>query len=141
MKNNSIKLITFLLLMVLFASCSNNSEEEMDTTAPTVLIQSPDVNQSYVGYWGGAWPETDRVNLKALGTDETEIASIKLIVINSSGALVFEKTVNSATSNQTELIISESFTPPEVDTYSVVFVVNDVNGNIETSESRTFVVE
>ncbi|SDS35561.1 hypothetical protein SAMN05216503_2795 [Polaribacter sp. KT25b] len=122
-----MKLIALLVLGVIYTSSSTNEEEKTDTTALTVLIQSPNLNQTYVGYWGGAWPEADKVSLKALGVDDTKIASMKLTVINDSGTVVFAKTVNSSKSTQTELVISESFTPPEIGTYSVIFNAIDQN--------------
>ncbi|APZ47122.1 hypothetical protein BW723_12880 [Polaribacter reichenbachii] len=141
MKNSRTKLIILFVLAILFTSCSTNNEENIDTTEPMISIQSPQLNQTYVGYWGGAWPEADKVNLIASGVDETGISSIKLTVINESKTVVFEKIVNSTTSSQTELVISENFTPQEIGTYSVIFSVTDVIGNIETSAPRTFLVE
>lgn len=140
MKNIKIKLITLSILGIIYTSCSTDDDKNSDTTAPTVLIQSPNLNQNYVGYWGGAWPETDKVSLKALGTDETRIASMKLTVLNSNGTIVFEKTVNSKTNTQTELIISENFTPKEIGTYNVILSANDVSGNITTSDALPFSV-
>ena len=141
MKSSKTKLISLLILGVLYTSCSTNDEENTDTTSPTISIQSPNLNQTYVGYWGGAWPEADKVNLKALGVDDTKIASMKLTVINDNGTVVFEKTVNSSPSTQTELVISEIFTPTEIGTYTVIFSAIDLMGNIETSVPRTFSVK
>ncbi len=141
MKNNFIKLITLLTVAVINTSCSTTEEVDIDTTAPKVLIESPSVNQTYVGYWGGAWPEADKVIIKALGVDDTKIESIKLTVLNEIGTIVFEKTVNSVTNTQTKLVISASYTPTEIGTYSLVFTAIDLNGNIENSVSRNFTVK
>ena len=141
MKNRGTIFIALLLLGVTCTSCSTDDEESMDITAPKVSILSPEGNQTYVGDWGGAWPEGDKVNLKASGVDETNIASMKLTVTNSIGTVVLEITVNSTTDTQTELVISETFTPIDTGTYSVIFTATDVHGNVEISVPRTFLVK
>ncbi|TRX59989.1 hypothetical protein FNH22_08010 [Fulvivirga sp. M361] len=83
MKNSGTIFSALLILGMMYASCSTDDEGKTDLTAPTISIQSPDVNQTYIGDWGGAWPEEDKVNLIALGVDETKIASMKLTVTNS----------------------------------------------------------
>ena len=141
MKNNNIKLILLIAVGILISSCSNDVEENLDTIAPTISIESPEVNQNYVGYWGGAWPEADKVFIKAIGTDETKIAFMHLKVLDNNGTIVFEKTVNSSANMQTKLIISESFTPSKTETYSVIISATDANGNIQNSDPRFFIVE
>lgn len=141
MKNSRTIVIAVLTLGLTYTSCSTDDEENVDVTAPTVSILSPGLNQTYVGDWGGAWPEGDKVDLRATGVDETKIASMKLAVTNGAGAVVLEKTVNSTTDTQTELIISESFTPTTAGVYSAIFTATDAQGNVEISVPRTFSVK
>lgn len=51
MISKSIKLIVFITIGFLTTNCSNHLEDTSDTIAPTILIESPEVNQNYVGYW------------------------------------------------------------------------------------------
>lgn len=142
MKNYKI-IIALFVIGFMNVSCSDNDalNKITDVIEPIISIQSPIVNQTYVGHWGGAWPEADKVILKATGKDETLIESMKLTVLNGKGVSVFEKIVNTTVSNQTELFIAESFQPTDAGIYSVIVTVTDMNGNSKVSLPRTFLVK
>lgn len=63
-----------------------------------------------------------------------------LKVLDNNGITVLEKTIINTTDLQTELIISESFTPSKIETYSVIISATDSNGNIKHAEPRFFTV-
>ncbi|GAA4235870.1 hypothetical protein GCM10022291_18800 [Postechiella marina] len=140
MKNIKLKLIALFTLSIGYTSCSND-DENTENNAPTISIQSPELNQTYIGYWGGAWPDGDKIIVKALGTDEDKVTSMNLTVKNADGTVVLDKTINNTTNNDKALTISESFEPTDAGNYNVIFSATDINGNIETSKPRFFLVK
>jgi len=138
MKNNKILFSIFLVIGLVFTSCSNDNTV-VDTTAPKVFIQSPilllaystDLGNSNVPY---------RVTLKAYGADETKISTLKLIVTNSDGTIVFEKTRGSDVGSIQILDITEGFETTNAGTYKAVFIATDTGGNM-TTESVNFTYE
>ncbi len=130
-----------LIIGLTFTNCTSDDDENMDETAPTISIISPELDQTFVAEWGGAWPEGEPVTLKAKGIDDVKINTMIVTVTNSNGDVVFEKTINNASNNGKEYIISESYTSENQDVYTVIFTAIDSSGNIGTSTPRTFTYE
>ncbi len=140
MKINNKK-FNFILIAIglIFMNCSENNQSQINDMSPEVLIISPTPNQKYVAEWGGAWPKGEPVTLEANGTDDLEINTIIIVVRNSNGDIVFEKTTDNTSSNKTAFTVSEKYIAQEVDTYTVVFTAIDSNGNKASSISRSFI--
>lgn len=136
MKNKKILFNGILIIGLIFSSCSNDDKENNDTTTPVVRIQSPlvilnystDIGNSNVPY---------KVNLMAYGTDETEIATLKLTITDSNGIVVLEKNQESDMDSKYTLNISDKFETTNPGTYTAIFTATDANGNT-TSESKVF---
>lgn len=136
----TIFLSALLALGMTFTNCSSDDDSNSDTTAPTISIQSPDLNQTYSTDLGnGLGPEL--VNLSAQGVDETRISTMKLTVTNSDGTIVLEDNAESTPNSDTQLLISENFSTTNAGTYNVVFTATDASGNVTTSNPRTFTYE
>ncbi|WP_167343153.1 Ig-like domain repeat protein [Nonlabens sp. SY33080] len=128
---------TLIGLAIGLTNCSSDDDANADTTAPTISIQSPDLNQTYSTDLGnGLGPEL--VNLTAQGVDETRIATMQLTVTNSSGTVVLEDNAEATPNSDTQLTISENFSTNNAGTYNVVFTATDASGNVTTSSPRTF---
>ncbi len=135
-----IFLSLLLAIGMTFSNCSSDDDENADTTAPTISIQSPDLNQTYLTDLGnGLGPEL--VNLTAQGVDETKISTMKLTVTNSDGTVVLEDNVESTPNSDTQLLISDNFSTTNAGIYNVVFTATDASGNVATSNPRTFTYE
>ena len=138
MKTQKIFLSSLLIIGSTFMNCTSDDNENMDETAPTISIISPELDQTYVAEWGGAWPEGEPVTLKAKGIDDVKISTIIVTVTNSSGDIVFEKTIENVSNNEKEFIVSEDYISADQDVYTVIFTARDSSGNIGTSTPRTF---
>ncbi|MEF3078718.1 hypothetical protein [Winogradskyella poriferorum] len=136
----TIFLSALVAIGITFTNCSSDDDSNADTTAPTISIQSPDLNQTYSTDLGnGLGPEL--VNLTAQGVDETRISTMKLTVTNSDGTIVLEDNAESTPNSDTQLLISENFSTTNAGTYNVVFTATDASGNVATSNPRTFTYE
>ena len=138
MKTHKIILSSLLIFGSTFMNCTSDDEENMDETAPTISIISPDPDQNYVAEWGGAWPEGEPVTLEAKGIDDVKIITMTVTVTNSIGDIVFEKTIENVSNNEKEFIISENYISADQDVFTVIFTARDSSGNIGTSTPRTF---
>ena len=136
----TILLSALVAIGITFTNCSSEDDNNTDTNAPTVSIQSPDLNQTYktdLGY--GLGPEI--VILESQGVDDVKIKTMKLTVTNSEGIVVFEKTTNSISDSETTLNIADGFKTSNAGTYNVVYTATDASGNVGTSNPRTFTYE
>ncbi|WP_340201732.1 hypothetical protein [Ascidiimonas sp. W6] len=132
---------------MLFTNCSgsdddngNINENMVDTTAPTIAIQSPNENQTYSTNLGG-FLGSELVQINAQGIDETKMASIKLTVTDSEGTILLEKTQESDADTEATLSISDGFETTNAGTYTIVFTATDDSGNVGVSNPRTFTYE
>ena len=82
-----IILSAFLAIGMTLINCSSNDDGNEDTTAPTISIQSPDLNQTYSTDLGNGLGPNIAI-LTAQGVDETKISSMILTVTNSDGTVV-----------------------------------------------------
>lgn len=133
-------LIALLAIALTYTNCSSDDDGNADTLAPTISIQSPDLNQSYATDLGNGLG-AELVNLTAQGIDETKIASMRLTVTNSDGTVVLEDNAESTPNSETQLLISDNFSTSNAGTYNVVFTATDASGNVATSNPRTFTYE
>ncbi len=143
-KNNmriNNKKLNFILIAIglTFMNCTENNQPQINDMSPEILIISPIPNQEYVAEWGGAWPKGEPVTLEANGTDDIEINTIIIVVTNSNGDVVFEKTTDNTSNNKTAFTVSEKYIAQDPDTYTVVYTAIDSNGNKATSISRSFI--
>jgi hypothetical protein len=137
MKKNRILLTVFIAMTMTLSNCSND-DEKIDNIAPTISIQSPDLNQTYSVNIDNM-KLTEIVGLKAQAIDDTKILSIKVTVTNSNGIVVLEKTrERNIVDSETLLDIYENFSTTNKGIYNAVFTATDESGNIETSTPRTF---
>ena len=135
---HKITLSPLLIIGLTFTNCTSDDAENIDEKLPTISIISPELDQTYVAEWGGAWPEGEPVTLEARGTDDVKIDTMTVTVTNSSGDIVFEKTIENTSNNDKEFIISENYVSENQDVYTVIFTAIDSSGNIGTSTPRTF---
>ena len=140
-KTHLIFLISLFIIGLTLTNCTSDDEENIDETAPTVSIISPELDQTYVAEWGGAWPEGEPVTLRAKGIDDIKINTMIVTVTNSNGDIVFEKTIENVSNIEKEFMISENYTSENQDVYTVIFTAIDSSGNIGTSTPRTFTYE
>ena len=134
--------LTYLLIIGLaFTNCTSDDDESIDETAPEISIISPESGQTYVAEWGGAWPEGEPVTLEAKGIDDVKINTMTVTVTNSSGDIVFEKTIENVSNIEKEFMISENYTSENQDVYTVIFTATDSSGKTGTSPPRTFTYE
>ena len=135
-----IILSAFLAIGMTLVNCTSNDEGNEDTTAPTISIQSPDINQTYSTELGnGLGP--DIALLTAQGVDNTKMSSMVLTVTNSDGIVVFQETRNNNPDTTTTLSISDGFRTTNPGVYNVTFTATDTNGNVGTSNPRIFTYE
>lgn len=123
-----------------FTNCSSDDDTNADTIAPTISIQSPDLNQTYsteIGF--GLGPEIALLN--AQGVDNVKMKTMKLTITNSDGTVVFEKTTESNPDTETTLTIADGFETTNAGVYNVVYVATDSSGNETTTNPRTFTYE
>ncbi len=136
----TILLSALVAIGMTFTNCSSNDDQNADTNAPTISIQSPDLNQTYKTDLGnGLGPEI--VILTAQGIDDIKMKTMKLTITNSDGTVVFEKTTNGSPDTETTLAIADGFETTNAGTYNVVFTATDNSGNVGTSNPRTFTYE
>ena len=123
-----------------FTNCSSDDDGTADTVAPTISIQSPDLNQTYSTDFGnGLGSEIGLLN--GQGVDNIKMKTMKLTVINSDGTVVFEKTTDSNPGIETTLTIADGFKTTNAGTYNVVYTATDTSVNVGTSNPRTFTFE
>lgn len=84
MKNIKTQLFSLLFLSIAFVSCSDSDSSELDTTKPTIAIQSPNDHQEV--------EPGSQLHIRALLQDETALASYK-VEIHSAGDGHQHKTV------------------------------------------------
>lgn len=76
MKNIKTQLFSLLFVSIAFISCSDSDSSELDTTKPSILIESPTDHQEV--------EPGSQLHIKALLQDETALASYK-VEIHSAG--------------------------------------------------------
>ncbi|QJP33944.1 hypothetical protein F0365_05770 [Nonlabens sp. Ci31] len=137
----TIFLSALVAIGMTFTNCSSDDDGNADTIAPTISIQSPDLNQTYSTDQGNfLGPEI--AILTAQGVDNVKMETMTLTVLNSDGTVVFEETrSNNDPDNETILTISDGFETTNAGTYNVIFTATDGSGNTETSNPRTFTYE
>ena len=135
-----IILSAFLAIGMTLINCSSNDDGNEDTTAPTISIQSPDLNQTYSTDLGNGLGPNIAI-LTAQGVDETKISSMILTVTNSDGTVVYQETKNSNPDTTTTLSISDGFRTTNAGVYNVIFTATDTSGNVGTSNPRIFTYE
>ncbi len=133
MKINNKKL-NFILIAIglIFMNCTENNQPQINDMPPEILIISPMQNQ-YITDW------EKPVTLEANGTDDLEIKAMIIVVTNSNGDIIFEKTTDNTSSNKIAFTVSEKYIAQESGTYTVVYTAIDSNGNKTTSISRSFI--
>lgn len=132
------KLAFTFFLAFIFTSCSEKEVLITDETKPSISIISPELNQTYISEWGGAWPKGDIITLEAFATDNVKINTISVQVLLENGDVVFEKIEENLSEKESEFVFSTTFVAKLVANYVVIFTATDSNGNSASSSPRTF---
>ncbi|WP_196888832.1 hypothetical protein [Aureivirga sp. CE67] len=139
MKKTFLSTVLIAICMII-TNCSNDDNQNIDSTSPTISIQSPDLNQIFSTDLGSL-KGPDIVLLNAYGLDDVKMKTMELTVTNSDGIIVFEKISENTPNTETLLTISELFKTTVAGTYNVVYIATDINGNKSTSNPREFTYE
>ena len=131
--------LSLLLTLIFLNACKNGSEEEPEPASePEITITSPANGATYYVDWGGAWPAEERMPIQASITSSVNLAQVRILINNSDGNEVFEKSFEMIAPNQNELQINELYYSPNVDEFQLTIETADINGVKTTSAPVTF---
>ena len=134
----TIHCMVMLVTLMLFNTGCNNDDTKTPSSPPEVEIISPSANSIFKIDWGGAWPEEERMLIKATGRSEAGLVLVRIRVLDSQGSLVFQRDFFPQAPDWHEYEFQEQFYTETEGEYELIILLVDTEEQQFESEPIPF---
>lgn len=134
----SIYCMILMLTLMLFNTGCKDDDSNNPSSPPEIEIDSPTANSVYIIDWGGAWPEEERMLIKATARSEAGLALVRIRVLDSQGRLEFQDDFFPQGAERHEFVLEEQFYTDDEGEYELIITMLDLEEQRVDSEPVPF---